>query len=527
MVGWVDTHGRAETDALLSGLAVFPRCPVSYGNTTLQEFDLDGVLARRPALVLVDELAHTNAPGSRHPKRWQDVLELLDAGLNVYTAVNIQHLESLNDMVAKITGVRVRETVPDSLLENADEVELIDLPPDELLQRLRDGKVYVPEQAGEAIQSFFRKGNLIALRELALRRTADRVDAQMRRYMRDHAIATTWPVAERLMACVSPSPHAVGVVRAAKRFADTLRAEWIVAYVETPADARRPEAERGRVRELLRLAEQLGAETVTLSGQRISEEILRRARERNVSKIVLGKSIRPLWKRLFFGSIADALVRGSTETDVYIISEQLPPHLPFVATPPRQRGQWPPYGRAGLAVALCTGIAWVMFPRFELANIIMLYLLGVVGVSATSGRGPAVVAAVMSVAAFDFFFVPPYFNFAVSDTQYIVTFGVMLVVALVISDLTIRIRWLADSARRRERRTAALYAMSRELARVRGLDNILDVAARHIADVFRSQVVFLLPDATGRLALRNGLPRSFEIDTHYCPVVASDHCCNC
>jgi len=513
LVGWVDTHGRAETETLLDGLAVFPRRPISYRNATLQEFDLDGVLSRRPALVLVDELAHANAPGSRHPKRWQDVLELLDAGINVYTAVNIQHLESLNDMVAKITGVQVRETVPDSVLEQADEIELIDLPPDELLQRLKDGKVYVPEQAREAIQSFFRKGNLIALRELALRRTAERVDAQMRHYMRDHAIPTTWPVAERLMACISPSPHSIGVVRAAKRFADTLRAEWIVAYVETPADARRSEAERGRVSEMLRLAEQLGAETVTLSGQGVAEEILAHARERNVSKIVLGKPVQPLWKRVLFGSIADALVRGSTETDIYIISEEAPSHLPFVASARRRQTEWPVYGRAASAVALCTGLAWVLFPHFELANIIMLYLLGVVGVSATSGRGPSILASVMSVAAFDFFFVPPYFTFAVSDTQYIVTFGVMLVVALVISDLTIRIRWLAESARQRERRTAALYAMSRELASVRGIDNILDAATRHIVEVLPSQLVILLPDTTGRLSPRTDLRGSFELDT--------------
>jgi two-component system, OmpR family, sensor histidine kinase KdpD len=513
VVGWVDTHGRTETEALLGGLTVFPRRFVSYHDATLQEFDLDGALARRPALVLVDELAHTNAPGSRHPKRWQDVLELLDAGINVYTAVNVQHLESLNDVVAKITGVQVRETVPDSVLEQADEIELIDLPPDELLQRLKEGKVYVPEQAREAVQSFFRKGNLIALRELALRRTADRVDAQMRHYMRDHGIPTTWPVAERLMACISPSPHSVGVVRAAKRFADTLRAEWIVAYVETPADARRSDADRARVSEMLRLAEQLGAETVTLSGQRISEEILTYARERNVSKIVLGKPVQPLWRRILFGSIADALVQGSTETDIYIISEEAPPHLPFVASARPRSSEWPAYGRAGLTVALCTGLAWVMFPHFELANIIMLYLLGVVGVAATSTRGPSIVASVMSVAAFDFFFVPPYFTFAVSDTQYIVTFAVMLVVALVISDLTIRIRWLAESARQREKRTAAVYAMSRELASVRGIDNILGAATRHIAEVFRSQVVILLPDATGRLSPRTDLRGSFELDT--------------
>jgi two-component system, OmpR family, sensor histidine kinase KdpD len=513
LVGWVDTHGRAETEALLNGLEVLPRRQVAYRNTSLQEFDLDAALARRPALVLVDELAHTNVPGSRHAKRWQDVLELLEAGINVYTTVNVQHLESLNDVVAKITGVQVRETVPDSVLEQADEVELIDLPPDELLQRLKDGKVYVPEQAKEAVQGFFRKGNLIALRELALRRTADRVDAQMRHYMRDHAIRKTWPVAERLMACISPSPHSVRVIRAAKRFADTLRAEWIVAYVETPAHARLPEADRARITDMLRLAEQLGAETVVLSGPEISEEILSHARERNASKIVLGKPIQPLWRRMLFGSIADALVRGSTETDIYIISEEEAPHLPFVAPRRSRPWPWPAYGRSLVSVALCTAVAWVMFPYFDLSNLIMVYLLGVVGVAATSGRGASIAASVLSVAAFDFFFVPPYLTFAVADTQHILTFGIMLVVALVISQLTVRIRWQAEAARQRERRTAALYALSRELAVTRGVPNILEAAARHIGEVFRSQIVVLLPDGSGQLAVQTDLPARYEMST--------------
>src|SRR2546426_2823451 len=235
LIGYVETHGRAETDALLEGLEVLPARSVEYRGTALREFDLDGALGRHPALILVDELAHTNAPGSRHAKRWQDVMELLDAGIDVYTTMNVQHVESLNDVVAKVTGVVVRETVPDSVLEQADEVELVDLSPDDLLERMREGKVYVPAQAEEAVRNFFRKGNLIALREMALRRTADRVDAQMRSYMREHAIGRTWPVAERLLVCVGPSPHSARLVRAAKRMADRLEAEWIVAYVETPA----------------------------------------------------------------------------------------------------------------------------------------------------------------------------------------------------------------------------------------------------------------------------------------------------
>src|SRR6267142_1652013 len=258
IVGYVETHGRAETNALLAGLEILPPKSVDYRGTALRELDLDAALARHPALILVDELAHTNAPGSRHAKRWQDVVELLDAGINVYTTMNVQHLETLNDVVAKITGVVVRETVPDSVLEQADEFELIDLPPDELLERFKDGKVYMPDQAQEAIRNFFRKGNLIALRELALRRTAERVDAQMRVYMHEHAIGKVWPTAERLLVCISPGPDSARLVRAAKRMADRLGAPWVAAYVETPAQLRLPANVRDRVTQTLRLAEQLG-----------------------------------------------------------------------------------------------------------------------------------------------------------------------------------------------------------------------------------------------------------------------------
>src|SRR5262249_5808954 len=289
VAGWVDTHGRTETEALLAGLEGLPRRSVPYRGTTLSAFDLDPALARHPALILVDELAHTNAPGSRHAKPRPEVAEVLDAGIDVYTTVNVQHLESLNDVVAQITGVLIRETVPDSILDQAADVELIDLPPDELLQRLREGKVYVPEQARRALDHFFSKGNLIALRELALRRTADRVDAQMQVYRSTHAITEAWPTTERILVCVSPSPLSARLVRATRRMAARLRAEWLAVYVETPASLRLPDADRDRVGPTLRLAEQLGAETVTLSGQNVSEELLNYARARNVSKIVVGK----------------------------------------------------------------------------------------------------------------------------------------------------------------------------------------------------------------------------------------------
>src|SRR6266478_422798 len=297
LVGYVETHGRAETDALLEGLEVLPARSVEYRGTALREFDLDGALGRHPALILVDELAHTNAPGSRHAKRWQDVLELLDAGIDVYTTLNVQPLESLNDLVAKITGVVVRETVPDSVLDQADDVELVDLPAEDLRRRLKEGKVYVPEQAAEAAEHFFREGNLIALRELALRHTAERVDAKMQRYRREHAIDTVWPVTERVMVCVGPSPAGARLVRAGHRLAAQLAAPWVVAYVETAAQRSLGEEDRARVAQTLRLAESLGAEPVTLTGTRMSDEILAYARSRNVSKIVIGKPTRGFWQR--------------------------------------------------------------------------------------------------------------------------------------------------------------------------------------------------------------------------------------
>jgi len=512
VVAYVETHGRAETDALLDGLEQLSVLRVPYHGTTLREMDLDAVLGRRPAIAIVDELAHTNAPGSRHAKRWQDVMELLDAGIDVYTTMNVQHVESLTDVVAKVTGVVVRETVPDSVLEQADEVELIDLPPDDLLERFREGKVYVPAQADEAMRSFFRKGNLIALREMALRRTAERVDAQMRSYMREHAIGRTWPVAERLLVCVGPSPSSGRLVRASKRMADGLEAEWIAAYVETPAHARLTQDARDRVIQALRLAEQLGATTVTTGGARMSDEILALARERNVTKIVVGKPARRLWQRILLGSIVDALVEGSGEIDVYVISTEREEVAPAPAIRGRPTPDWHSYAGAALVVAVATGVAAVMAERFALANLIMVYLLGVLIVATRFSRGPSVLASLLSVAAFDFFFVPPRFTFAVADTQYLVTFAVMLLAAFVISGLATGIRAQAESARNRERRTAALYAMSRDLSGATAVADVLTASGRHIADVFATEVAFLLPAADGTLAVQSGAAASYEPD---------------
>ena len=494
LAGYVETHRRAETEALLDGLEQLPRRRVPYHGATLEEFDLDAALARHPELILVDELAHTNAPESRHPKRWQDVEELLDAGVDVYTTVNVQHIESLNDVVAQITGVLVRETVPDRVVEHADDVELIDLTPDDLLQRLKEGKVYIPQQAEHALQNFFRKGNLIALRELALRRTADRVDAQMRGYRQAHAIPQTWPAAERILVSVGPGAQNDRLVRAARRMAAGLHAEWIVATVEKAATARLPEAQRERLAQTLRLADQLGAETVTLSGPNISEAVLAYARSRNVSKIVVGKPARPRWQDMLLGSTVDELVRASGDIDIYVITGEQGdapaegPRFQIERTSRNSAYIWGP-----IAVGLATALAWPLAPYVAPANLVMVYLIAVVLVAARFGRGPSILAAVLSVAAFDFFFVPPFFTFAVSDVEYAITFAVMLLVALTISTLTVRLRGQAAIAEQRERRVSSLYALSREFASNRSLEKVLRAAVRNIGQTFGSQVVILLP----------------------------------
>jgi two-component system sensor histidine kinase KdpD len=514
VIGVVETHKRPETEELLAGLDILPPRLAEYHGTVLKEFDLDAALARRPTLILVDELAHTNAPGGRHAKRWQDVLELRDVGINVYTTVNVQHLESLNDVVGKITGVTVRETIPDSVFAQADEVELIDLSPEELRRRLEAGKVYIAERAGEAARNFFREGNLIALRELALRCAADHVDAQMQRYRRDRAVAPTWPVVERIMVCIGPDPLAVRLVRAGRRLATRLGAEWVVAYVETPAHATLAAEDRARVAATLRFAERLGAETTTLTGPSVSDEILAYARSRNVSQILIGKPARPIWRRILFGSDVDALVRGSGDIDISVISGE---RERDTIEPPRIRARpagGAAYGLAVLAVLLSTGAASaasVMFPHFELSNIVMTYLLGVVVVAARLGRRPALLAVVLSVAAFDFFFVPPYFSFAV-DSQHLVTVTVMLIVALVISGLTVRVTRQAEAARDRERRTSALYALDRELVVTRGINELLEVGIRHVLDVLGGQIAILLPDGQGQLQTRATLMSPSQLD---------------
>jgi len=512
LVGWVETHGRRETAALLEGLSALPPREVEHRGTRFQEFDLDAALARRPALLLLDELAHTNAPGSRHEKRWRDAGELLEAGIDVYTTLNVQHLESLNDVVAQITGVAVRETVPDSVLEQADEVELVDLPPDDLLQRFKEGKVYVPEQAERAIHSFFRKGNLIALRELALRRTAERVDDQMRTYRRDHGIASTWPAAERLLVCVGPNPASVRLVRATRRMAAGLRAEWIAVYVETPVHSRLPADDREALGANLRLVEQLGGRTAILSGHVVSEEVLAYARAHNVTKIVAGKPTHPRWRDRIRGSLVDEIVRGSGDIDVYVISgdvaEDEGPPAPVRL--PRTRPV--AYLPAIAVVGTCTLASWALSPVFAPSNLVMVYLLGVVFVATRYAAGPAVLASVLSVASFDFFFVPPYVTLAVADTQYLLTFAIMLTVALLISNLASRVRQQSETVRQRERRTSTLYALSRDLAATPGAEAIARTATHHVTDITAAQCAILLPRPDGRLVPVAPAGSAFTVD---------------
>lgn len=506
VIGWVETHGRSETAALVKGLEAIPPRSVDYRSTTLREFDLDAALARRPALLLLDELAHTNAPGMRHAKRWQDVTELLDAGIDVYTTVNVQHIESLSDVVAQITEVPIRETVPDALIDRADAIEVIDLTPEELLQRLHEGKVYVPQQARQAVQHFFRKGNLIALRELALRRAADRVDTQMQDYRRDHAIAHTWPTTERLLVCVSPSPLSPRLVRAACRMAQRLQSPWLAVYVEPLSPSRLSEADHSRVAQTLTLARQLGAEVVTLSGHHAAEEILAYARTRNVSRIVVGKPAHPRWQTWLAGSFADAIVRGSGDIDVLFIQGERDGTPPGVLPRLQRPYRWGDYGWASAMVALCSGVGMLLFPWIGHTNVVLIYLLGITLLATRFSRRSLALASLLSVAAFNFFFTTPYYSLGVDQPHYLITFAAMFTVALVTSTLTVRIREQAAAARQREQRTAALYALSRAFAAAQDQATIVNSAIHQMREVFGSEVALLLPDAQERVAPAIGQP---------------------
>lgn len=506
VVGIIETHGRSETAALLEGFEVLPLRDVPYRDRTLQEFDLDGALTRRPALILVDELAHSNAAGSRHPKRWQDIDELLGVGIDVFTTVNVQHIESLNDIVGGITGIRVWETVPDHVFDAADEVVLVDLPPEELLLRLQQGKVYLPQQAERAINNFFRKGNLLALRELALRRVADRVDEDMRAYRRDQAVASVWQARESLLACIGPTPGAEKIIRSAARLAAKLNMPWHAIYIETPKLQRLSSTARQKILKTLKLAQELGAETATLPGSDTAETAVAYARSHNLAHVLVGRD-RHWTARWYLSrrSFADRLARLAPELEITQIASTpfsareniAQPVAARVALP--KKIEWLNYSISVAACAVATAIATLFYPLFELTNIAMIFLLAVVLVAIRYGRGPAVLAAFLNVVAFDFCFVPPRFSLAVSDAQYVVTFAVMLAVGLIIGQLTANLKYQARVAINREQRASALYDLARELSGALLLEQIAEIACRYVSGSFDAKLAVVLADANDKL----------------------------
>jgi two-component system sensor histidine kinase KdpD len=508
LVGIVETHGRGETAALVEGLEVLPRKEIDYRGRILTEFDIDAALERKPDLILVDELAHSNAAGSRHPKRWQDVEELLASDIDVYTTVNVQHLESLNDVVGGITGIRVSETLPDTVFDEADEVVLIDIPAEELLGRLKAGKVYQEQQAERASKNFFRKGNLIALRELALRRTAERIEDDVQAYRVEQSINAVWKTDTALLACVGPGLTAEHVIRTTARLATQLNAEWHAVYVETPQLQRLPAARRERILKTLKLAQDLGALTAVLSGSDVAREIVNYAHGHNFSRIVVGRQrMRWFWQK----PLLRRLAQHAPEIDILETGRagerDEPPAPPTVDNVEEELHtgtggkRLVRYAWTVGAVIVTTVLATPLPGHFDLSNILMLFLLTELLVATRFGRGPAALAAFLSVAAFDFFFVPPRFTFAVSDLQYLVVFAVMLAVGLVAGQLTAGLRYQSKVASIREGRARALYEFSRALSSALQSEQIFEITRNFVQRTFRARAVILLPDNDGRLEL--------------------------
>jgi two-component system sensor histidine kinase KdpD len=502
VVAYVETHGRPETEALLEGLEVMRRRRLEYRGVTLEEMDLDAVLARRPQLALVDELAHTNAPESRHPKRYQDVEELIEAGIDVYTTLNVQHVESLRNIVMQITGVWMYEAVPDSVIDKAAEIELVDLPPDELLKRLKEGRVYVPDEATRAAAGFFREGNLIALRELTMRTAAVRVDERLRAYMQIHSIRGPWPAAERILVCVSANAQGARLVRTARSLASQLYAQWFAVYVETPNDVRLSPDERNRLMDTLRLAERIGAKAVTIRGDTVAGAVTEYATKNQITKIVVGKT-QNRWRKLFGVAVADRIIRLSKNVDVFVtaaeeesVKQERAPSggRPFI--------DWRGYPQAVLLMVLATLLGYAVRGFLSTANIIMIYLLCVVITAVFWGFGPSVLVCIASVLLWDFFFVSPNLTLAVEDTQYVFAFVALLLVGLTISYLTTRIRQQTEAAQGRESETATLYALSRTLAAVIGLDSTIRAITDSTRETFGLEAVIFLPDAKDKGALK-------------------------
>ncbi len=510
VIGVVETHGRQETEALTLGLETVPRRKIDYRGHTIDEMDIDAILARHPRLALVDELAHTNAPGSRHPKRYMDVEELLAAGIDVYATLNIQHVESLNDVVARITRIRVRETVPDSVIDRADEVELIDLTPQDLIQRLKDGKVYVPRQAERAVRHYFQPGNLTALRELALRRTAQRVDDQMVDYMRTHAIQGPWAAGERVLVCIEGGAKATGVVRHAKRLADQLHAPWIAISVETSRSLRAGGADQDSVADALRLAERLGAATVLIPGQDVADTIIDYARANNVTHIILSKSQRNRWWRRTAWSVTQQVINRAGGINIHVIEvapETPKPDQQTRDTAPPQANDLKPYGISSLMVLASIPVAMALHTVLNISNIALVFLTAILFSAAWFGRGPSLFASMLAVLAYNFFFLPPIYTFTIADPENVVALFFFAVVALIVSGLAARVRGEAVAARMRAKTTDDLYQFSRKLTVAVTLDDLLWATAHQIAMMLKVRVVLLLPDDTGdSISVRAGFP---------------------
>jgi two-component system, OmpR family, sensor histidine kinase KdpD len=517
-IGFIETHGRPETEALVRGLEVIPRKRLEYRDQILEEMDLDAVIARRPKLVLVDELAHTNIAGSRHPKRYLDVEELLSRGIDVYTAVNIQHIESLNDVVAQITYVRVRETVPDSVFDRADAIELIDLTPDDLIQRLKEGKVYVPRQAERALEHYFSPGNLTALRELALRRTAERVDEQLLNHMQANAIAGPWAAGERILVCVSEDPRAAGLVRYTKRLADRVHAPWTAISIETRRSLQLTDAQRDQLADTLRLAETLGGEALTIPGlgRRIADDLISFAHANNVTQIIIGKSSRSRWFEIVRGSVVYDLVRRAGNISVNVIpGDELPAEpatKPALQTAARHEPFNPrPYLMALAITALGLVAAEAIKPRFGIENVDLVLLTAVVGVAVRYGLWPSLFASVAASLCYNFFFLPPIYTFTITDPTNIAAFFFFMLIAALVSNLAARVRTQADTAIGRITTTEELYAFSRKLASTATLDDVLWAYAYQTALMLKVRVVLLLPEQ-GLLTVKAGYPPEDQLD---------------
>ena len=518
VVGFVETHGRAETEALVRGLEVVPRKRFDYRGQIVEEMDLDAVIVRRPRIALVDELAHTNAAGSRHPKRYLDVEELLSHGIDVYTAVNIQHIESLNDVVAQITHVRVRETVPDSVFDRADAIELIDLTPDDLIQRLREGKVYVPKQAERALEHYFSPGNLTALRELALRRTAERVDEQLLNHMQANAIAGPWAAGERILVCISEDPRAAGLVRYTKRLADRLHAQFTAISIETRRSLQLSDEERDRLADTLRLAESLGGEALTIPavGRRIADDVINFAQGNNVTQIVIGKSTRSRWFELTRGSVVHDLVRSAGNISVHVIpgDELAAEPAPKTAVQTAARVEAfdaRPYLKALGITALGLAAAVAIKPYFGIENVDLMFLTAVVAVAVRYGLWPSLLASVAASLAYNFFFLPPVYTFTITDPTNVAAFFFFMLIAFVVSNVAGRVRTQADTALGRIRTTEQLYAFSRKLTGAGTLDDVLWATAYQTALMLKVRVVLLLPEE-GLLTVKSGYPPEDQID---------------